>query len=451
MLTTDVQSTAISGRIVSPEDAEWDAARRTFNLLLDQQPVAIAFPSDERDTASIVQLARDQGLRVAPQATGHNAGPLGSLDGTILLNTSELTGVAIDSASKRVRVGAGTKWEAVIATLSDAGLAALHGSSPDVGIVGYSLGGGMGWLARKLGLQANSVTAIEMVTADGRLVRADATREPELFWALRGGGGSFGVVTSVEFAVYPVDKLYAGALLFPFERSAEMLRTWNGLLPSLPDEMTSWALLLHLPDLPFVPEPLRGGSFCAVMGAFLGGEARGRELLSPVRRLGPIMDTFGMVEPVELAELAMDPPEPLPYLSSHQLLDELPSQTIDRLVAAAPPSSQLGILQFRHMSGAIARPVPDAGARATLPGEICAFAIGIVMDEPSGATVVSSLEAVETILAPHSVGQYANLVEDPADPSQFFDPETWSRLRNVKTAYDPEDVFRGNHPIPAAS
>jgi FAD/FMN-containing dehydrogenase len=450
MLTTDTLSDVIAGRIVGPEDEDWDAARTTFNLALDQRPVAVAFPCDERDVALLVRMARDRQLRIAPQAAGHNAAPLGSLDDTILVNTSALTRVEIDPAAKRARVGGGTKWEAVTGRLSAAGLAALHGSSPDVGIAGYSLGGGMGWLARKHGLQTNSVTAFEIVTADGRLLRVDADHEPELFWALRGGGGNFGVVTAVEFAVYPIDELYAGVMLFGFEQAFEVLHAWTALLPDAPDELMSWAALLHLPDLPFVPEPLRGGSFAAVWGVFLGGEATGRRLFSRVREIGPVMDSFAMVQPIALAELAMDPPEALPYLSGHQLLDQLPSSAIDSLIAAAGSSSQLSMLQFRHMGGALARQSPSAGARATLAGNIATFALGIVPDEDSAAVVQRSLNAVADILSPHEVGLYPNFVEEPADASEFFDAETWARLRRIKAEYDREDLFKANHHVPPA-
>jgi FAD/FMN-containing dehydrogenase len=451
MLTADTLTDVVAGRVVFPGDEDWDAARGTFNLALDQRPVAIAFPSDERDVALLIRMARDRELRIAPQAAGHNAAPLGSLDDTIVVNTSALRDVQIDSTNKRVRVGGGTKWEAVTGRLSAAGLAALHGSSPDVGIAGYSLGGGMGWLARKHGLQTNSVTALELVTADGRLLRVDASHEPDLFWALRGGGGNFGVVTAVEFAAYPLDQLYAGVMLFGFEQAEEVLQAWTSLVPDAPDELMSWAALLHLPELPFVPEPLRGGSFAAVWGAFLGGEVTGRSLFSHVRGLGPVLDTFAMVQPIALAELAMDPPEPLPYLTAHQLLDELPNSAIDSLVAAAGPGSQLGMLQFRHMGGALARRPPEAGVRDTLPGEVCMFALGIVPDEETAAVVQRALNTIEEILAPNKVGLYPNFVEEPTDASEFFDAMTWARLRQIKSEYDPDDLFKGNHHVPPAA
>src|SRR5688500_17205274 len=224
-------STQMDGRVVTPSDPDWDASRQVFNLATDVRPAAVALPRDARDVIAAVDHARAEGLRVAAQAGGHNAGAHGSLEDTLLVDVRELQEVAIDPRARRVRVGGGVKWERVAPRLSDHGLAGLHGSSPDVGIAGYSLGGGMGWLARKYGLQANSVTALEIVTADGRARRVDAENEPDLFWALRGGNGNFGVVTAIEFAVYEVESLYAGVMFFPFEQAEGVLRAWTELLP----------------------------------------------------------------------------------------------------------------------------------------------------------------------------------------------------------------------------
>ena len=443
----------IHSTLITPDDPRWDITRVSFNTALDLRPDAAAFPRDEREVAALVRYARDEGLRIAPQATGHNPGPLGDLAGTLLVNVSRLDHVSIDVGARRVRVGAGVKWEKVAPGLSEHGLAGLHGSSPDVGIAGYSLGGGMGWLARKYGLQANSVTAIELVTADGRHVRTDASNEPDLFWALRGGGGNFGVVTAIEFSVYPVEELYSGALFYPFEQAADMYHAWNELLPTLPEELMSWASLLQFPDIPDVPEPFRGGSYAIVMAAFLGEEAEGRELLRPLRDLGPKVDTFAMNPPIELAELAMDPPDPLPAASTHHLLGRLPAEAIDDLVATVGPrsGSPLVMVGVRHMGGALARKTPGAGARATLPGEVSLFALGLTPDEASTAHVKEYLDALELTMRPHAVGYYPNFVEEPADASGFFDAETWARLRAVKAAYDPGDMFRGNHHIPPAA
>src|SRR4051812_8615001 len=202
------------GAVALPGDDGYDAARQAFNLAVDQRPAAVAYPADASEVSELVRAARDAGLRVAAQSTGHNAGPLGSLEGTVLVKTSGLGGVEVDPLRRTARVGAGVLWEDVVDAAAPHGLIALHGSSPNVGVTGYSLGGGMGWLARSHGLQANSVTAIELVTADAEIVRTDAEHDPELFWALRGGGGNFGVVTALEFRLYPLREIHAGFMLW---------------------------------------------------------------------------------------------------------------------------------------------------------------------------------------------------------------------------------------------
>jgi len=456
MLTTthSLLSEALSGAVVLPGDRGWDEARSGFNLLLDQHPAAVAYPAHAEDVSVAVAYARAAGLRVAPQATAHNQGPLGGMADTLLLNVSRLQEVHVDPAARRVRVGAGVKWDRVAPRLSAHGLAGLHGSSPDVGIAGYSLGGGIGWLARKYGMQANAVTAFEIVTGDGDLVRADAENHPDLFWALRGGGGNFGVVTAIEFEVHEVEDLYAGAMFFPFERSSEVLHAWSALLPTLPDELMSWASVMHFPPIPDVPAFARGRSYAVVMAAHLGSEAEGRELLRPLRDLGPERDTFAAVPPVVLGDLAMDPLDPVPFRMTHQLLDDLPGSAIDELMAKIGPESGRGptvtILQFRHMGGALARELPGAGARATLPGEVCAMALGIVMDDAGDVAVRDALADFDTAVARHRAGLYANFVEETVDASGFFEPGVWERLRAVKAIYDPADMFAGNHHVPPA-
>ena len=453
MLTTTLfepLAAQMRGRVVTPSDPDWDATRQVFNLAMDLRPAAVALPHDVRDVVAAVDFARANGLRVAPQATGHNADAHGALEETLLVDVRELQEISIDAGARRVRVGAGVKWGRVAPQLSEHGLGALHGSSPDVGVAGYSLGGGMGWLGRKHGLQANSVTAIELVTADGRATRVDAEHEPDLFWALRGGNGNFGVVTAIEFAVYPVEELYAGVMFFPFERASEVLHAWTALVTTLPDEMMSWASLLQFPDAPFVPEPVRGGSFAVVYGAFLGGEAEGRSLLRPVRELSPAMDTFAMVAPAALGDMAMDPPDPLPFVTSTALLGELPPAGVDDLVAAVGPESgsNLALVELRQLGGAFGRLAPGAGARATLPGTLSLIALGVPEDAETEAIARTYLESLDQAVRPYHVGDYANFVMEPTDASRFFDPDTWARLREVKTLYDPTDLFKGNHHIP---
>jgi hypothetical protein len=443
----------VRGAVVRPGDGGWDDARRAYNLAIEQEPVAVVFPVDATDVASVVAVARKQGLRVAPQRTGHNAAPLGPLDDTILLKTDALHSVEIDAAARRARVGAGVKWEHVVPRASELGLAALHGSTPDVSIVGYSLGGGLGWYGRKHGLAANSVTALEFVTADGRLVRADHEQEPDLFWAARGGGGNFGVVTAIEFGLYAIPEVYAGVLFFPWERSAEVLHAWHEWLPSTPDEVTSVGRMLQFPPLPIVPEQLRGKSFAVVEAVFIGSESEGRDLLRPLRDLGPAVDTFAMVPPVGLGELHMDPPDPVPYVSDHLLLGPLPATAIDELVAVAGPGSgsPLVSVELRQLGGALARSAPHHGALGALPGEFAMFGVGVAADGAMTSANEAQLTRLTRALAPYDVARYLNFTEQPVPASSFFGDETLARLRAVKTSYDPDGLFLANHRLEEGS
>ena len=443
-------ATNLSGRVSTSGDTDWDSAREAFNLTADQQPAAVVHAADGRDVSVTVRFAGEHDLRVAPQVTGHGAVAL-ELDNTLLLKTTEMKGVEIDAGARRARVLSGTTWGEVLEPAAADGLAALHGSSGTVGVAGYTLGGGLGWYGRKHGLQANSVTALELVTADGEELRVDQANEPELFWALRGGGGSFGVVTALEFELIPVTEVYAGTLLFPWERSAEVLHAWNELLPSLPEELSSLARILQVPDMPEVPELVRGGKFAAVEAAFLGTEEEGAKLLEPLRALGPDVDTFGMVPPPALGFLHMDPPEPVPGLGGHRLYDELPATAIDALVEAAGPDSGSPLIsvELRHTGGALARGGPDHGALASINGSFCMYAVGMVVDEQAGAALAAQIEKVREALRPHEAGAYLNFTEHKVDMGELFGDETLQRLARVRSQYDPGELFRSNHEIPA--
>ena len=283
---------ALSGDVVTPDHAEWDLARRAWNLAVDQRPAFVAFPADAADVQTVLEHAIRTGLKVAPQGTGHNAAALGSLEGTILLSTQRMRGVEIDVEARTARVQAGTLWLEVTEAASPHGLFPLSGSSPDVGVVGYTLGGGLSWLARRHGLAANAVTAIELVTPDAQLVRATADVHPDLFWALRGGGGNFGVVTAMEFSLFPYDEVFAGMLLWPYERHAEVLRAWHALTADAPDELTTAFRILHLPPLPELPPFLSGRSVVVVDGAYAGDAEAGAAAIATLRALEPELDTF---------------------------------------------------------------------------------------------------------------------------------------------------------------
>jgi FAD/FMN-containing dehydrogenase len=353
----------VAGAVIEPGEPRWPQATLAWQLVVNQEPAAVAVPADERDVIAIVDFAREHGLQVAPQRTGHNAAPLGDLEDVILVRTDELRGVDIDAGRRVARVRAGAKWRDVIPAASDLGLAAPHGSTGDVSVAGYVLGGGVGWYARRHGLAANAVMAIEVVTPDGVLRRVDADHEPELFWALRGGGGNFGIVTAIEIRLLAVAEVYAGVLFFEWERAAEVLHAWGAWTQTVPEEVTSVGRLLQFPPIPDLPPHLSARRYAAVDAVVIGDAARGAELLAPLRALGPVMDTFASVAPAAIAELHMDPQEPVAGLVDSQMLGGLDAAGIDAFLAAAGPGSgsRLIVADIRHVGGAQRR--PGAGQR----------------------------------------------------------------------------------------
>src|SRR5580765_432331 len=434
--------------LVLPHEPGWNEARLAWNLAVDQQPAAVALPESPEDVAAVVRWARSRGLRVAPQGTGHNAAAMGSLAHTVLVKTERMRGVTIDPVARSARVEAGVLWAEVSEAAAEHGLAALAGSSPDVGVVGYSLGGGISWFARKHGLAANSVTAIELVNADGELVRTDAEHNADLFWALRGGGGSFGVVTALEFTLYPITEVHAGVLFFPLERGAEVLRAWRRWVDAVPDEVTSVGRFLQFPPIPAIPEPLRGGSFAVIEAVSLLGADAADELLRPLRALGPTMDTFRTMPVNELKHLHMDPEHPVPGAGDGLMLSDFNDTAIDALVgiAGAGSGSPLLSVEVRHAGGALARKAPGAGALASIDGKFLMFAVGMSPTPELGAAVQAHVELVQNALAPWDSGRtYLNFAEKRERGERLFGDLTYRRLQTVKAAVDPDDVFRSNH------
>ena len=334
----DALRARIAGDVVVPGDETWDIVRQAWNLAADQQPAAIALPESAQDVVEVVNYARTNGLRVAGQGTGHGAGPIQSLEGTVLVKTCRMRAVEIDPLGRSARAEAGAIWTDVTEPAAEHGLVALHGSSPDVGVVGYTLGGGMGWLARSHGLAANSVTAIEVVTYDGQHLRTHHEADAELFWALRGGGGSFGIVTAIEFGLFRLTEVYGGWLMFPIERAAEVLHAWREWTQTVPNEVTRSGRILQLPPLPQIPEPLRGRSIVVIEAAYQGSEADGIELMRPLRELGPEIDTFAMMPASALTRLHQDPEDPSPGIGDGALIAELPAEALDALVDVAGPT-----------------------------------------------------------------------------------------------------------------
>jgi hypothetical protein len=451
----DSLRSTLDGAVALPGDESWDGDRQAWNLAVDQHPAAVAHAEDADDVARVVDYARERGLRVAAQATGHGAGALGPLDETILLKTSRMDGIEIDSGARRARVAAGVLAGEVAVRAGDAGLAALLGSSSDVGVTGLTLGGGVGWLARRYGLASNSVIAIELVTADGRLQRVDNDHEPDLFFALRGGGGSFGAVTALEVELKPVSEVYAGMVAWPVEMAGEIANAYREWHASAPEEISAQLRFLNLPPLPQLPEPLRGRPLIDVLGAYVGDPASGEALMRPLREIaGAVWDTWDVLPAADLRELAMDPQEPVPGIGDSTMLAELTPDAVDALVrvAGAGSGNPLTAVQVRQLGGALGREPDGAGALGKIDADHIVFCVGAVFDDAMRATVRGHLERIQAELAPHSTGgRLLNFSDRPGDASAAFSRDVWRRLTEIKARYDPGDLFQASHQVPPAA
>jgi FAD/FMN-containing dehydrogenase len=447
MLNTATLPT-LTGDLVAPDHPEWDLARRAWNLAVDQRPALVALPADAGDVAAVMDYAIRAGLKVAPQGTGHNAAAIASLEDTILVSTQRMRGVEIDVEAQTARVQAGTLWLEVTEAATPHGLFPLSGSSPDVGVVGYTLGGGLSWLARKHGLAANHVTAIEIVTPDGRLVRATADEHSDLFWALRGGGGNFGVVTAMEFRLFPYGEVYGGMFLWGYERHAEVLRAWRDWTRTAPEEATTSFRIMHLPPLPELPPFLSGRSVVVIDGAFAGAD--GAEAVAALRALEPEIDTWAPSSPAALSHMHMDPEEPVPYLSEAMLLHGLDDDALAAFTAPIQPGAPVLFGELRHLGGALAREPEAGGAIGRLDGEYLLFGVGLVMGPDTAAPIKDALQALMASLAAYDTGfSYLNFVETQVDPARLYGGDAYPRLRAIRAAVDPDNRMVGNHPIPA--
>jgi FAD binding domain/Domain of unknown function (DUF4265) len=440
----------VRGRVVQPGDDDWDLARSAWNLAVDQRPALVAWVADAFDVQSVVRYAAEHGLRVGPQSTGHNASPLGDLSDAILLRTGRLRAVTVDPDRRSVRVEAGAVWAEVTAALAPHGLAALAGSSPDVGVAGYSLGGGYSWLGRSRGLASSSVTAVELVTADGAFHRVDADNEPELFWAVRGGGANIGIVCAMEFDVYPVPEVYAGSLLFPLERAREILPAYAGWAGTVPESVTSCIRLLRLPPLPHLPEPLRGNAFVMIDGAIDAPAADAEALLAPLRALEPMMDSWASMATAELDRIHMDPPGPVPGVGDGLSLADLSPDVIDVLLDLAGPGvdSNLLAVDLRQLGGALGRPDPRGGAVDHLEGGFSLFAVGIAPTPEARAAVGGEVNALIHALRPHAAGHdYLNFRELAVPADLVYPARELARMRAVRSGTDPRGLLAAAHSI----
>jgi FAD/FMN-containing dehydrogenase len=432
-MNQDALRSGFAGPVHLPGDPGYDTHRQPLYTTIDPRPAAVVEACGPADVRAAVVAARRHDLPLAVQATGH--GTHVAADGALLLKTSHLASVLVDPDRRVARVGPGARWGAVLSAAAPFGLAPLSGSSPSVGVTGYTLGGGLGWLARRHGFAADSVVRADVVTADGRLRTVSADRDPELFWALRGGGGNFGIVTSLEFRLHPVDRVLAGFAYFPADRAAETLAWYRDWAATAPDELSTAALLRRMPDTGDVPAAVRGRRVLMIKAMYAGDPDRGRCLLAPLWSVaGPAL--ADEVRPVRYADAAMGG-TPARYLD---MFRALPDAALEALADAhAAPGSPISTVEIRHWGGAMANPGPDAGPAGHRDARF-----SVIVD-----AVVPELAAA---LRPHGMGAtFLNFLADPTRTASAYTAENHRRLREAKAAYDPENLFRSGHNIrPAA-
>jgi hypothetical protein len=448
---TDFSGLDIAGRIATPDDSDWDQARQAWNLVADQRPSAVALVERAEDVAEAVRFAAENGLRVSGQGTGHGAVALGSLEGAILIKTERMRGIEVDAGARTARVEAGVLSVELAEAAQQHGLSALPGSSPDVGVAGFHLGGGLSWFGRRYGFACNRVRAIELVSADGEPRTVDAETEPDLFWALRGGGGDYAIVTALHLDLVPVADAYAGALLFPAAVGADAVRLWRDWAAAVGENVTSVVRFLRPPDLPDVPEPLRNTPLLTIDGACIGSREEGEAAFAPLLEIGePIMNTFDQVPPAALCRIHMDPEQPVPGLGHHRVLRELPDEAVDVFasMAGADSGTPLLLTEIRQMGGALARQDENGGALSHLDADFVMLGIGLPMTPELGQAIEAQLDALHEAMAPWAAdGGYFNFAERACDADAILPPEVCARLTEVKGRWDPDGRIVGSHAV----
>ena len=456
---TQVEPALLRPRLTSgsavfvPDDDGYDTARRAWNLSVDQFPAMIVTTKTADDVAESIRFAQALGWEVSVMATGH--GVIRKADACMLIDTSKMAAVRVNAAEQTAWVGAGTKWAPILEAAQAVGLAPLLGSSPDVGAIGYTLGGGMGWLARKYGLSTDSVNYFEVVTANGELVKASATENADLFWGLRGGGGNFGVVTGMEIRLYPVTTVYGGNLFYPVSIAKEVFAHYREWIANAPDELTSSIVIMNFPPIPDVPEFLRGQSFVMIRGCFCGPTSQGEDLLKHWREWQtPIVDDFKTMPFSQVAAISNDPVDPLPALTSGMWLNDLSSETAETIIQYALPRNGPPLLMFaevRHAGGAISSVDPQAAAYGNREAQYSFQVVAVVPNPEIHAAVSQTIDKLKQELKPYqNGGVYMNFLEGEEARKrtrQGFSAEAYARLQAVKAKYDPQNIFNRSYDI----
>jgi FAD/FMN-containing dehydrogenase len=441
----------LHGEVIAPDDPQYDEARRVFTPLVDRRPAVIVRPVDAGEVGRVVGLARETGLELAVRSGGHSAAGHGVSEGGIVLDLSRMRAVEIDSAQRTAWAEMGLTAGEATNALAEHGLAVGFGDTASVGIGGLTLGGGVGFLVRRYGLTIDDVLAADVVTADGELLRADADRHPDLFWAIRGGGGNFGVVTRIQYRAHSLDTVTGGMLVLP--ATPETIAGFVHEAESAPEDLSAIANVMKAPPMPFIPESHHGELVILAMLVHVGEPADGERVLAPFRALAePIVD---MLREMRYPEIyPPEDPDFRPLAVGRTLFIE----TVDRSVAETildhlrNSNALMPATQIRVLGGAMARVPAGATAYAHRASRIMANVAAVFAkreEKPAHEAWVTEFAAT---LRQDEAGAYVNFLADEGEERvrAAYPGETWSRLAAVKREYDPTNLFRLNQNIAPA-
>lgn len=436
----------LAGPVLGPADDDFATEIAAWNTANQHTPEVAVGLTSEDDAAALVRTAAEAGTPIRVLATGHgSATPV--TDG-ILATTSRLTGVTIDAENRIAHIAAGCRWAEVVAAAAEHGLAPITGASDNVGCIGYTLGGGLGPLARTYGFSSDWVRGFRIAVASGEVVTANATENPDLFWALRGGKGGFGIVTSMDFELVELTTLYGGSVFFDTAEISAGVSTWVDWTKTLPETATSSAVILRLPPLEFIPEPLRGKTVLSVRFAFVGDPAEGERLFKPIRDVGPtLIDAVAEMPASAIATIHNDPKDPGPGWDRGLLLNEIDADYVAAFLAAAGPDQQLPfvVLEMRHLGGATRRDVPEGSAVGGRGGAYTLFMVGVpdpsLFEKVLPMAADALLEPLRPWIAAENTVNLAGGLTVPGSYEASWPAETFTRLAEVRTAYDLNTLF----------
>jgi FAD/FMN-containing dehydrogenase len=444
----------ISGTVIGPEDEGYDEAREVHNATIDRRPLCIVRAASAADVARTVVFARETGLELAVRGGAHSLAGFGTSEGGIVLDLGQMKGLHIDPVRRLAWAQAGLRAGEYTAATAEHGLATPFGDTGSVGIAGLTLGGGIGWLVRKYGLAIDALVSVEIVTADGRIVVASATEHPDLFWAVRGGGGNFGVVTRFQFRLYPVSTVLGGALFMPPTR--EVLRGLESAAANAPEALTTISFLMPAPPAPFIPEEIHGRLTLAVMFVYDGDPEAGQAALAPFRALATPMAELVMPMPyIGIYEMLKDAEQRTSASHRSLFLESLDDAAVDTILERmAAPSSPMAMTQIRILGGALARVPTEATAFAHRDAKVMVVIITPFEDLSEAPVHAAWTHEYFEALRPGATGVYSNFLEVEGETRihEAYPQATYRRLADVKRRYDPTNLFRLNQNIaPAAS